>query len=67
VPKAFAYDLIRRGVLPSIKVGKYVRVPAERLREWIQKREEEARLLQGDLGGTTSGTPTSIASNEKEC
>src|SRR5438034_310172 len=32
VPKDFVYDLIRCGVLPSIKVGKYVRVPADRLR-----------------------------------
>jgi excisionase family DNA binding protein len=48
VPKDFVYDLIRRGMLPSIKVGRYVRVPGDRLRQWLQDREQEARLLHGD-------------------
>jgi excisionase family DNA binding protein len=55
VPKDFVYDLIRRGVLPSIKVGKYVRIPADRLRDWIKGREEEARLLHGDPGWEVRG------------
>lgn len=29
------YELIARGVIPSIKVGNSIRVPAERLRRWI--------------------------------
>lgn len=48
VPKDFVYDLIRRGDLPSIKVGRCVRVPADRLRERIQGREQDARFLHAD-------------------
>lgn len=32
------YDLIARGELPSIRIGKCVRVPAEKLREWVNAR-----------------------------
>lgn len=30
------YDLIARGVLPSLRIGRSVRVPVEGLREWIE-------------------------------
>ena len=30
------YDLIAKGVIPSIRIGKSVRVPAEGLREWVK-------------------------------
>jgi len=29
------YDLIARGVIPSVRIGRSVRVPADALREWI--------------------------------
>jgi len=31
------YELIAEGVIPSVKIGKCVRVPADRLREWIDQ------------------------------
>jgi prophage regulatory protein len=33
--KSKTYDLIARGELPSIRIGKCVRVPADKLREWV--------------------------------
>jgi excisionase family DNA binding protein len=30
------YDLIAKGVIPSIRIGKSVRVPADGLREWVK-------------------------------
>jgi excisionase family DNA binding protein len=36
--KSKTYDLIARGELPSIRIGKSVRVPAEKLREWVNSR-----------------------------
>jgi excisionase family DNA binding protein len=30
------YDLIAKGVIPSIRIGKSVRVPADALREWVK-------------------------------
>jgi excisionase family DNA binding protein len=30
-----AYELIASGVLPSVRIGKSIRVPAESLRQWV--------------------------------
>jgi prophage regulatory protein len=30
------YELISKGVVPSIRIGKCVRVPIEGLREWVK-------------------------------
>ena len=30
------YDLIAKGIIPSIRIGKSVRVPADALREWVK-------------------------------
>ncbi len=39
-----AYDLVSRGELPTIRVGRVVRVPAEALRRWV---EEQAHRVLG--------------------
>lgn len=31
------YELIAEGEIPSVRIGKCVRVPADRLREWIDQ------------------------------
>jgi excisionase family DNA binding protein len=46
IGRSKCYDLIRRGELPAIRVGKTVRVPLDALRQWI------ARQSQAE-GGTT--------------
>jgi len=34
--KSKTYELIAAGIIPSVRIGKSVRVPAGRLREWIE-------------------------------
>ena len=42
VPTAYAYELARRGALPTVRVGpKYVRVPARLLSEWVARQQKE--------------------------
>jgi excisionase family DNA binding protein len=39
VPKAFVYELARRGELPTLHVGaRYVRIPATALEEWVKRQ-----------------------------
>lgn len=36
IPTAFAYELARRGEIPTVRVGKkYVRVPSAALEKWV--------------------------------
>lgn len=37
-----AYELINGGVIPSIRLGKSLRVPAESLRAWIGQQTDDA-------------------------
>ena len=34
--KSKTYELIAAGVIPSVRIGKSVRVPADRLRQWVE-------------------------------
>ena len=36
------YNLIASGVIPSVRIGKSVRVPVEDLRAWIKKQTSNA-------------------------
>lgn len=38
VSRSKAYELIARGELPVVRVGKSVRVPVDRLRAWIDQQ-----------------------------
>jgi excisionase family DNA binding protein len=38
VPASYAYELARRGELPTIRFGKYVRVRAADLQTWLARR-----------------------------
>lgn len=38
VSRARAYDLIARGVIPSIRLGASIRVPVVQLREWVNNQ-----------------------------
>jgi excisionase family DNA binding protein len=46
VGKSKTYELIAAGVIPSVRIGKSVRVPADALKRWIdelQGREPEPK------------------------
>lgn len=38
IGRSKAYELIRTGELPSIRVGKTVRVPVDALEAWVRRR-----------------------------
>ena len=35
--KSKTYELIAAGIIPSVRIGKSVRVPADRLRRWVEE------------------------------
>jgi excisionase family DNA binding protein len=39
--KAFIYELIASGTLPSLRLGRSVRVPSDGLTRWIEDQIEE--------------------------
>lgn len=39
--KSKVYELLAAGVIPSVRIGGSVRVPAERLRKWIEDLLEQ--------------------------
>lgn len=41
IGRSRAYELIREGQLPTVRLGRSVRVPADRLREWIEANTDE--------------------------
>ena len=41
IGRSKCYELIMRGELPSIVVGKCRRVPSEPLRQWVNKQLDE--------------------------
>ncbi len=49
--KSKTYELIAAGVIPSVRIGKCVRVPAGRLRQWIEElqTQEPAKTPQKSL------------------
>jgi len=42
------YQLISSGVIPSVRIGKSVRVPVVALRNWIEQQLREQKQPQGD-------------------
>lgn len=41
ISRALAYRWCSEGVIPSIRVGRSVRVPADALRAWIEARTQQ--------------------------
>ena len=48
VPTAYAYELARRGELPTVRLGKkYVRIPLASFERWLAMQERAARPGSG--------------------
>ena len=43
VSRWMVYEMIRRGELPVLRVGRLVRIPREALDEWIATKTEHSR------------------------
>ena len=41
--KSKTYDLIGKGLIPSVRVGRAVRVPVDALRLWVQSIKEASK------------------------
>jgi excisionase family DNA binding protein len=40
VPKSWVYEQSRRGVIPTVTLGRYRRFRAQAIEEWIEEQEE---------------------------
>jgi excisionase family DNA binding protein len=38
IGRSFAWELVHRGELPSIRLGRLVRIPVDALDEWLQRK-----------------------------
>ncbi len=48
--RSTVYQLLQRGDLPCVRIGRSVRVPADALAEWVRERVETPETrLGGDL------------------
>jgi excisionase family DNA binding protein len=41
VGRATVYALVKKGELPSVRVGDSVRIPADGLRKWVDRKRRE--------------------------
>ena len=44
--KSKTYELIAKGEIPSVKIGRSVRVPADKLRAWVDGQIIESSINQ---------------------
>ena len=42
VSRNLAYDLVARGELPSLRLGRVIRIPTQALLEWLQRQSNES-------------------------
>jgi excisionase family DNA binding protein len=43
VPESYAYELARQGKLPTVKIGKYVRVTYEGLKKYQMRLDAQSK------------------------
>lgn len=53
IGRTMAYEFAMSGAWPSVKIGRALRIPLTGLEEWIEAREEEARIRAAELRGDT--------------
>jgi excisionase family DNA binding protein len=39
IGRSACYESVRRGTIPSVRIGRLIRVPREALLEWLSKRD----------------------------
>ena len=44
IGRSLVYELIASGDMPSIRIGRCIRIPSEALEKWIKDRQEQAAL-----------------------
>lgn len=48
--RAMVYRLLRQGELPCVRLGRAVRVPVDRLHEWVKSQAEREPVTPGPEG-----------------
>ena len=43
IGRSLMYELIARGEIPSVRLGRCLRVSKESLQKWIREREQESK------------------------
>lgn len=43
IPASTLYDLVARDEIPSVRIGRSIRIPEEDLVAWIERRRREQR------------------------
>ena len=44
IGRSKVYELLASGELPSVRIGSSIRVPVDRLRQWIDRKSETSKL-----------------------
>lgn len=44
ISKSYAYELVRRGVIPTLELGTKRVIPKERFIAWVNKNKDEKEL-----------------------
>jgi len=44
IGKTKAYDLVQRGELPSVRIGRAIRIPTQGVREWLNDGSKLQRI-----------------------
>jgi excisionase family DNA binding protein len=62
VPRSWVYERTRKGQIPHVKLGKYLRFPRQALAEWLGAQNREGPSSAGSplegIGLTLAGRPT---------
>lgn len=48
VSRSFAYQLAQQGAIPTVRIGRVVRIPAAGLENWVRRNTREPGPTAGD-------------------
>jgi excisionase family DNA binding protein len=67
VPETYAYELARQNRLPVVRLGKYVRVPAEEFEKWLAQQASLERRIDREPYDfhSAGGRNTVLSSNSR--
>lgn len=50
ISRNLAYDLVRRGVIPSLRLGRIIRISRSRLEEWVAENDGQRQSPDDAVG-----------------
>ena len=50
IGRSMVYDLIARKEIPSIRLGRSIRIPSESLQRWLKDKESQSNEIQRNDG-----------------